>query len=294
VIKGINQFCWPDSVSLLDAMKQAAHLGFESFEICMTDADNSRVINGNADSLGIASYNNPLFNTTSDFKDYKKIKSIADEEGIRISGIGSILTFTSYPITSKDKKIVSKGIDSINKMIEAAEFLCADTVLIIPGVMEPDMDYERGYHRAQDAIAKAAENAEKSGVTLAIENVWNNYLNCPFELAKFVDEINSDYVGVYFDVANARIFGHPEQWIKTLGKRIKKLHVKDFRTSVGNINGFTNLLDGDVDYPAVMKALKSINYGGELIIELIPPPKYCLNEYLKNALNILTKLTFDF
>ena len=290
MIKGINQFCWPDSVSLKDCISQASRLEYESFEVCMTDIQSPTAHNINADRLGIADYFNPLFNTKSNFNDYKEIKSIADGEGIKISSIGSILTFTGYPITSKDKNVVSKGIDCIVKMVEAAQFFGADTVLVIPGVMTPDMDYQGGYDRAQNAISKAAVSAKACNVTLAIENVWNNYLTSPLEIKSFVEQINSDYVGVYFDVANAKIFGHPEQWIKILGTRIKKLHIKDFRSSVGNINGFTNLLDGDVNYPNVFKALKSIAYDGELVVELIPPPSYCGNEYLQSASNILSKL----
>jgi len=289
--KGINQFCWPDSISLKDVMRQARKLGYECFEICMTKERGGNSSKGVTDSLGIDSYFNPIFNIESKEKDFKEVISIADGEGIKITGVGGILSFSTYPITSEITEVRENGINALNKMVEAAATIGADTVLVIPGMMTADMDYLEGYKRAQDAIAKVAVNADKFDVQLAVENVWNNYLYSPLELNRFVDEIDNEKVGVYFDIANARIFGFPEQWIKTLGKRIKKLHVKDFRVSVGNITGFTNLLDGDVDYPAVMKALNDIGYGGELVVELIPPPKYCIEEYLSSAGRVLDVLT---
>ncbi len=84
----------------------------------------------------------------------------------------------------------------------------------------------------------------------------------------FIDKIDSPYVGAYLDVGNVVNFGYPEHWIKILGSRIKKVHFKDFKVSVGNINGFVDLLSGDVNYPAVMEQFKNIGYDDYVIAEM--------------------------
>src|SRR5659263_668632 len=88
---------------------------------------------------------------------------------------------------------------------------------------------------------------------IGLENVWNKFLLSPIEMRDFIDKIDSSYVGAYLDVGNVINTGYPEQWIRILGKRIKKVHFKDFRKSVGTLSGFVDLLAGDVDYPEVMK-----------------------------------------
>ena len=102
-----------------------------------------------------------------------------------------------------------------------------------------------------------------------------------------MDETGRSNVGVYFDIANARRFGWPQQWIRTLGRRIRQFHCKDYRMSVDTINGFTNLLDGDVDWPEVMTAIRETGYNGELVVELVPPAHYLVENTLTYAQNTL-------
>ena len=100
-----------------------------------------------------------------------------------------------------------------------------------------------------------------------IENVWNRFLLSPLEFRDFLDKVGSDYVGCYFDVGNVILTGYPEQWVKILGSRIKRVHLKDFKKSVGTLDGFCDLLDGDVDYAAVMVALRDTGYDGPVTAE---------------------------
>ena len=159
---------------------------------------------------------------------------------------------------------------------------------MIPGVATEDMAYEEAYTTAQERVSELADYAPSVG--LMIENVWNNMLYSPLELARFVDEMGRKNVGICFDIANARRFGYPEQWIRTLGGRILEFHCKDYRMSVDNINGFTNLLDGDVNYPAVMAAIRDIGFDGDLIVELIPPAHHLVERTLRHALETLREL----
>ena len=174
------------------------------------------------------------------------------------------------------------------RMIDAANILGAKTVQVIPGMLTSEMDYQKTFELVQSRLADLAANAGE--INLAIENVWNNFLYSPLEINRLVDETGQTNLGVYFDIANARRFGYPEQWIRSMGCRIKMAHCKDYRLSIDNIHGFTNLLDGDVNYPAVIKALKETEFKGDLILELIPPSQHELEMTLSHGLNVLKTL----
>ena len=127
--------------------------------------------------------------------------------------------------------------------------------------------------RAKAAVEAVLPLAEKHKVRLAVENVWNRFLLSPVEMRDFIDQFDSEWVGSYFDVGNVMLYGHPEDWIRTLGKRIAAVHMKDFRVNVGNLDGFVDLLSGDVDYPAVMAALRETGYDGPCTAEIVPGKK---------------------
>ena len=277
---GINQFSFPTEFDVKQSILEAAKLGYDSIELCFTDSG-AKSGGGVTDALDISSYHNRLFNVNSTRNDALELKSIADDAGISIESVGGIVSFSIYPLTSTDEKTAQKCMDSMKKMLELADVLGARTAMVIPGMLTEEMSYEETFHRAQERIACLCEYAPN--ITIAIENVWNNYLYSPMELNSFVDGIEKNNVGIYFDIANARRFGYPQQWIYTMGKRIKALHLKDYRMSIDNINGFTNLLDGDVNYPSVAKALMDIGYEGTANVELIPPAHYNVLNTLKFA-----------
>ena len=124
--------------------------------------------------------------------------------------------------------------------------------------------------RSREAIASLIPAAEKAGVCIGVENVWNRMLYMPLEFRDFVDGFQSDAVGVYFDVGNCLHWGFPEQFISILGPRIRKIHIKDFKLSIGNMDGFVPLLHGDVDFPAVVRELNHVEYTGPLTVEVGP------------------------
>jgi hexulose-6-phosphate isomerase len=129
--------------------------------------------------------------------------------------------------------------------------------------------------------------AEKMGVELCIENVWNGLLPSPLELAAFVDSFKSEKVGIYFDVGNGLNYHqHPPHWIEILGKRIKRVHFKDFKTSVGNMSGFCDLMEGDVPWQDTINALKAVGYNKTVVAEMIPSN----NEILAKASKAMDKL----
>lgn len=286
----VNQFCFPMTYDAEQAMSTAKRLGFDSIELCLTMDKSGMSASGGGvtDALDISGYYNRLLNVSSTSADLQLLKRMAEDLDLAIDSIGGIVSFSIYPLNSPDAAIAGKGMDAVKRMMDAAQLLGAKTVLVIPGMLTPEMDYQRGYDLAQECVAKLALYAPS--IQLGIENVWNNMLYSPLELNRFVDDTGCDNVGVYFDIANARRFGAPEQWIRTLGKRIKGLHCKDYRMSIDNINGFTNLLDGDVDYPKVIQAVRDVGCACPLVVELVPPAHYLIESTLIHARSALIEL----
>ena len=145
-------------------------------------------------------------------------------------------------------------------------------MLLVPAVVNKEIAYDDAYKRSQAEIRKAIPLAEELGVKIACENVWNHFLLSPLEAARYVDEFKSPAIGWHFDVGNILNYGWPEQWIRILGPRIQKFHIKEFsrkkRDSEGLWKGFdVKLLEGDNNWPAVMKAVDDIGYHGWVMTE---------------------------
>jgi L-ribulose-5-phosphate 3-epimerase len=208
-------------------------------------------------------------NTTKE--DIDDIKNTAKKYNIGLYSLACGL-YWEYSLTSDDAAQREKAKAVLDKQLDIASWMGVDTILVVPGAVSvgfaPDLgvvDYETAYNRALDALRQAAPKAENLGVFIGIENVWNNFLLSPIEMRDFIDKTGSEFVGAYFDVGNVLKSGYPEHWIRALGKKIKKVHFKDFR-----MNGlqFVDLLAGDVDYEEVMKALHEIGYDSSVTAEM--------------------------
>ena len=244
------------SLPIGSAMEQANKLGFEAIE------------------LGIASQGVLTHNTTQ--AECEEIVREAEKHGLEISGVASGESWTTSP-TANDEDVRKKIIDFTQKALQVTQWLGTDAYLFVPGAVEvfflPEAEvipYDVCYQRASEAISQLVPVAEKLGVAIAVENVWNKFLLSPLEMREFIDNFNTSQVGVYFDVGNVLLTGYPDQWIHILGSRIKRVHIKDFKRSVGTEDGFVDLLEGDVDFEAVKQALSEINYDGYVTAEMIP------------------------
>ena len=153
----------------------------------------------------------------------------------------------------------------------------ASTVLLVPAVVTAEVSYAQAWERSQRVIKTLIPLASELGVIIAIEEVWNKFLQSPLEFARYIDEFNSPTVRAYFDVGNVAINGYPQDWIRTLGPRIVKLHIKDFRfahglgddgSDGGRIAQFVPLNDGQIDFRAVHRALTEIQFTGTATVEL--------------------------
>lgn len=194
-----------------------------------------------------------------------------DEAGLEIPSVCGELHW-SKPLTHPDPNVRAEGLAGLMRCLRDAKAYGASSVLLVPGVVNQEVSYADAYQRAQEEIRKAVPLAEELGVKIAIENVWNSFLLSPLEAARFVDEFHSPAVGWHFDVGNVINYGWPEQWVRVLGKRIQKLHIKEFsRTKAdkeGKWAGFrVPLLEGENNWPVVMKAVDEAGYEGWAITE---------------------------
>jgi len=159
-------------------------------------------------------------------------------------------------------------------MLELAQAGGMKTILVVPGAVdicfipsEPVVSYDVVYDRVVEGIRKLIPDCERTGVRIGLENVWNRVFLSPLEFRNLIDQFDSPCIGAYFDVGNVILTGYPEQWIRILGSRIYSVHFKDFRTSVGTLSGFVDLLEGDVNWPEVMSAFQEVGYDGAVVAE---------------------------
>lgn len=235
-------------------------------------------------------------NLNSTKEDMEALKSYADEIGIELYSVACGL-YWKKNYTSGCEKIRQEAINITKKQLEIASWLGCESILVVPGAVgvdfEPDcevVDYDDAYDRCLDVLKSLAPIAEELKVQICIENVWNKFLLSPLEMRDLIDKVDSPYVCSYFDVGNVIYCGYPQQWIKILGSRIKKVHFKDYRRDVGSLSGFVDLLAGDVDYKAVKKALDDIGYTGWVTAEMLPPYSQYPETIIYNTSNAMNKI----
>jgi len=164
------------------------------------------------------------------------------------------------PMSDPSDKVIAKGHAEIENALRTTHAFGADTMLLVPAVVNDRVGYKAAWENSQKNIRPMLPLAEELGVTIAVENVWNKFLLSPLEFADYVDEFDTPWVQAYFDIGNVVIFGYPEDWIRTLGPRIRRLHIKDFKREGSVWSGLP--YEGDVNWREVRKALADIGYEG--------------------------------
>lgn len=181
----------------------------------------------------------------------------AREAGVEIHSI--IYGGWGAPMSSPNPAVIRKGHAEIENALRTAAACGADTVLLVPGVVTEQVGYGMAWENSQKNIRPMLPLAEELGVVIAVENVWNRFLLSPLEFAAYVEAFDSPWLQAYFDVGNVVLFGFPQDWIRTLGARIRRIHWKDFRREDYT---WTDLYEGSVNWPEVRKALHEIGYTG--------------------------------
>lgn len=163
-------------------------------------------------------------------------------------------------MSSPDKNQREAAVTIMKQCIADCKQIGGDSVLLVPGrVAGEDETHDHVWNRSIDCIKHVLPVAEESRISILIENVWNGFCEQPEQLRDYIDQIDHSLVQVYFDIGNARKFAPSEKWISVLGKRIKKLDVKGWSKA----DGFNSEIgDGDVNWPAVCKALDELQYDG--------------------------------
>ena len=196
--------------------------------------------------------------------DVRALKKAAANTGIAIVDIMNS-DHWGFPLSSPKKSVVAKSIKGMVTSMQNAHDLGTDCVLLVPAVVNDEATYEQALTRSRAAIRKMLPTAKKLGVVIAVENVWNRFLLGPVEFNAYVDSFKSPSVKAYFDVGNILIYGWPQQWIRTLGRRIVRMHLKDFDLKTRQ---FVPLREGSVNWPAVRKAIAGVRYNGWLTAEV--------------------------
>jgi hexulose-6-phosphate isomerase len=168
-------------------------------------------------------------------------------------------THWGKPLSHPDEKARREGREGVQRALLDAQRYGATSVLLVPGVVKDGVTYDECFQRSVAEIKQLLPVCKDTGVKLAIENVWNNFITKPEQAIAFLDAIDSPMVGWHFDIGNVLRYGAPETWIPVLGKRILKLHIKEF-VQVKNFD--VKLLEGDNKWPAIMKALDAVGYEG--------------------------------
>ena len=204
--------------------------------------------------------------TEPDEQKAEELRKAADAAQIRIDSVMN-MDHWKYPLSSSDPAVVEKSLAGMRTSLHNAKLWGADVVLLVPAVVNAQTSYRDAWTRSQREIRKLLPLAEELKVVVAIEEVWNKFLLSPLEMANYIDEFRSAWVKAWFDVGNIVLYGYPQDWIRVLGPRIVKVHLKDFKRGKDSY-AWVNLGEGDIDWPAVREALAEIHYTGSATVEL--------------------------
>ena len=198
-----------------------------------------------------------------DLKIAKEMGAQAKQAGVPIHSI--VNGGWNAPLSDPKPEVTAKGIAGMETSLRCAKACGADVVLLVPGIVTETVGYAEAWDRSQKNIRKLLPLAKELQVTIAVENVWNKFLLSPVEFAKYVDQFDDPWLKAYIDVGNMILFGFAQDWVRTVGKRIVRIHLKDFKREGYK---WTNLLDGDVNWPQVRAALAEIGFTSYMTTEL--------------------------
>ena len=256
--KGVLESMLPKNMPMMDRFQIGRDVGFECIE-CHTEEDPKRA---------------------------DEILKASQKTGLRIHSVMNSAHW-KFPLSASDSQVVATSMKGMETSLRNAALWGADTVLLVPAVVNPETSYQDAWTRSQTQIKKLIPLAEKLKVVIAVEEVWNKFLLSPIEFAQYVDSFKSPWVKAYFDVGNVVLYGYPQDWIRTLGKRIVKLHLKDFRFEKRQAQ-FVPLREGEINWKEIHKALSEIGYKGAATVEVAGGDKEHLAEISRRVDLILT------
>src|SRR5215470_262259 len=255
--KGVWFAMLPATLSIADRFKMVRDAGFEVVQV-PTEPDEHKA---------------------------EEIKKAAEAADVRIDSVMN-MDHWKYPLSSNDREVVEKSLTGMRTSLHNAKLWGADAVLLVPAVVNPQTSYRDAWTRSQAQIRKLIPLAEELKIVIAIEEVWNKFLLSPLEMAKYIDEFQSPWIQAWFDVGNVMFYGYPQDWIRSLGKRIVKVHLKDFKRKESGY-AWVNLGDGDADWSAVRQAFAEVGYAGSATVELEPGDETYLRDVSRRVDRLL-------
>ena len=251
--KSLNAWSVPDGVGFEEMFTALKRAGFDGVEL-------------NLDAAGRSAHSLTMETAAQELE---AIRRLSEQTGLSVSGISSSL-WGRTTLGGKADGLPARQV--MAQQIRCAQALGADGILIVPGGIGEGMSIRKAWDGAQKELEACRSLIEEENVPVGVENVWNNFFISPFDMARFIDDLAMKNLCAYFDVGNVAIFSWPEYWIDILGRRIGKVHVKDFLRTGGNAGHFCNLLEGSVRWNRVMEALRGAGYDGYLTAELSAMP----------------------
>lgn len=270
---GFNFSSFPSGTKLEDAFRQIHDVGFTGYEAAITDEGVLGLDVGKSSLAGA--------------------KRLAEQYDIDICTV-SYSGKRPRILTDNNPRYREETKEVMRYLVDSAVYLGAESILVFPGVVgigdampkEDIVPYEVAYERALEGFLELKDYAKDAGVTIGLENWWVKFLLSPIEFRDFLDTIDSPYVKACMDVGNVIATGYPEDWIRILAHRMIKVHLKDYRFTPGGMNGYVDLLAGDVNFPEVVKALNEVQYDGYCIAETRPYKYYNEQQIINTAASI--------
>jgi L-ribulose-5-phosphate 3-epimerase len=249
----VNQWMFPADLPVEECFRAAKAAGADGVELNI-------------------SYDKGLLNLKQPLDHYYKLADTARSLHMQVASVLPAGAWENLAKIEPNSPAADESCLRLAQMCDITKALGADTILLVPGsIGDGTPRYDIAWQNSTAMIKRMEAIAAAKGVYLAIENIWSKFILSPTEMRQFIDQFESPYVKAYFDVGNVLLYGFPEHWIEILGPRIQRVHLKDFRRSVASGGGFVGLLEGDVNWPSVMAALKAVGYDGFVTAELSRP-----------------------
>ena len=262
--KSINAWSVDPDTGFEEMFAQLKDAGFDGVELNVDGEDAS------AHSLGLSTTGEEL----------ARIRGLSEQYSLPVVSISSALWHGRMGSPDLENRELARRL--LKKQLECAKALGAGGILTVPGGSYPAISLEADRAASAETLASMKGLIEETGVYVGVENVWNGFFMSPLDMASFIDGLGCPLIGAYYDVGNVVAFSWPERWIEALGSRIHNIHIKDYKRNGGINSGgsFVDLLEGDVNWAAVIPALKAAGFDGYLTAEVgksddaMPYPDY--------------------